>query len=231
MERTLQGAELADLDQWWADAFPRVREIVKQYELASASIGRQYYDAIRSLDISTPYTSILADPAPDALYEVSFGVTGPTELKKALGAGLDAAEAKSRATVTLTGSADRIVGDAGRNTVRDNVKKDRVAVGWQRLSSTGSPCYFCAMLISRGPVYKNEGSAGKNSNELFVGEEGQAKVHDHCHCFIEPFFVDEAQSPPVVDEYYKLYQEATKGKSGKAAINAFRRAYEARNKP
>lgn len=231
MERTLQAAELAAIDQWWADNFERVRDIVRSYEQASASIGQQYYDAIRSLDISTPYTSVLAKPAPDQLYEVSFGVTGPTELKKALGDGLTDSQAKKRAMVTLLGSADRIVGDAGRNTVRDNVKKDKVAVGWQRLSSTGSPCYFCAMLISRGPVYKSEASAGKTSNDLFVGEEGQAKVHDHCHCFIEPFYVDEAQVPPVVEEYYTLYQEATKGKSGKDAINAFRRAYEARKKP
>ncbi|AKJ72279.1 hypothetical protein BH787_gp04 [Gordonia phage GMA4] len=56
-------------------------------------------------------------------------------------------------------------------------------IGWARVLTGAESCGFCAMLASRGPIYKTEETAqrrGKNQ------EEG--KYHDGCDCLIVPVF-------------------------------------------
>ena len=72
------------------------------------------------------------------------------------------------ALVQVSGSMSRISLNAGRETVMSAVRSDPAAFGWSR-DGTGDTCAFCSMLISRGPVYKEE----------TVG----FKSHDHCACF------------------------------------------------
>src|SRR5690606_18762536 len=61
----------------------------------------------------------------------------------------------------------------GRNTIIDTVTADPGAVGYARIAS-GKPCPWCAMLISRGPVYKE-------STAYF-------EAHDNCSCTARPMY-------------------------------------------
>lgn len=227
VEQVLLGLSEADIDASWAQALPEFKTYIRQFETIMAAVGIQYYDAVRALSVSgSTYSSTLPDLAPEEKYDISMGVTGPTEIKKAIKNGADFDTARSKAFVTLSGATQKILADTGRSGITTNSTKDKAAVGWQRLSTTGTPCYFCALLISRGPVYKNAATAGKLSDVRFVGE-GKFKVHDHCSCYAEPLFTDKNQTPPSVQKYDDIYQEATRHSSGQDAINAFRRAYEA----
>lgn len=204
-----------DIDASWEKLYPRVVQVVQQAQKAMGGLANQYYKIVRSLDIGGSYTPVDIPKTPPKLYEVSFGVTGPTEVKKQLKLDITFTRAVDIASKTLAGSAGRIVTNTGRDTILDNIEQDHVAVGWQRLSGTGSPCYFCAMQISRGPVYRTK-------------KRASFEAHDHDHCFAEPLFRD-SDNLPKVQEYADLWNLTTAGKSGKDAINAFRRAYERPN--
>lgn len=94
---------------------------------------------------------------------------------------------------------------------------DAQAQGWARTSDGTSSCSFCLMLISRGPVYRSRESAELRSD---------AKTfHNRCDCVAVPVF--NKKSFPGRDEYLsasKLWAKSTKGKSGPAALAAFRLA-------
>lgn len=115
-------------------------------------------------------------------------------------------------------AAERIAMNGGRSTVWSHAQRDRRAIGYIRLSRTGTPCGWCAMLISRGPVYRSERSA-----EYADGD----KYHDNCHCYAEPVFSSGQYSSSSLYElnrrYEELWPKVTRGLSGKAAVSAWRR--------
>lgn len=109
--------------------------------------------------------------------------------------------------------------------------RDRRVLGWARHSSTGTPCGFCAMLISRGFVMRN----GKVSGGLYSSNQGTSAdttygdldlYHANCHCFAVPVFsVQQMRSDAVFAlnrEYAELWPTVTKGLSGKEALSAWR---------
>lgn len=82
-------------------------------------------------------------------------VTGPVEIKRRLSEG-EAFSSATRAALALTlGDVKRLSLEAGRSSLIAASARDPRARGWARLSD-GSPCAFCAMLVSRGPVYTQE---------------------------------------------------------------------------
>lgn len=116
------------------------------------------------------------------------------------------------------GAAQRVVLNAGREVVDEIAKKDRRAIAYARLSGTGTPCGWCAMLISRGPIYRSSASAG--------GDDGR-KYHDNCNCFAMPIYsIEQFNDDPQFDLNRELAGEwasVTKGLRGKSAIAAFRK--------
>ena len=91
-----------------------------------------------------------------------------------------------------TGVGVKFALNGGRGEVQELVtaeaERSDSPVGWARFtedSDTG-PCYFCAMLASKGAVYVDAKSFAE-SNRKFVGD-GVAKVHDNCKCSIRPVF-------------------------------------------
>lgn len=106
--------------------------------------------------------------------------------------------------------------NAGRQNVEDSVKNDRAALGWARVSSGAETCAFCTMLVSRGPVYKNQRTASFREN----GEP----YHPNCDCIAVPVF--DRNDWPGRDTYIeaqRLWYETTGGKGGRDALNALRR--------
>ena len=151
-------------------------------------------------------------------------------------AGSAIADAKAR----LAAATERQVLNTGQTTIIDNAQRDRKARGWARIPEPGA-CSFCLMLATRvtakrGAFYTSEEAAGPNqrsarhqtrAGEAFIGE-GQAKVHDHCRCHVEPIF-GPYEPTAQVREAAALWESSTRGKSGQAALNAFRQAVEGRS--
>ncbi|AXQ62333.1 hypothetical protein SEA_TRVXSCOTT_7 [Streptomyces phage TrvxScott] len=127
-------------------------------------------------------------------------------------------QAHREAGARQAAAAERIAMNGGRSTVWNHTQRDRRAIGYIRLSRTGTPCGWCAMLISRGPVYRSEASATYADGDKF---------HDNCHCYAEPVFSREQYSSSSAYElnrrYEELWPKVTRGLSGKAAVAAWRR--------
>lgn len=131
------------------------------------------------------------------------------------------------AAASSASAAYRHVQNGGRDLVDSAVASDNLAVGYIRVTR-GTPCAFCAMLASRGPVYKDSSFAA--SDVRFTGL-GNHKVHDGCGCTLRPLYGKSSSN--WTDEALKFEQlwiggQDAKGRSpssysGKDAINAFAR--------
>lgn len=134
----------------------------------------------------------------------------------------DRQKAHDEAGARQAAAAERIALNGARGELWNATSRDKRAVGYIRLSRTGTPCGWCAMLISRGPVYKSERSAttpeGYQDGDLY---------HDNCHCYAVPVWTRaDWQSNPLYAlnrEYQELWPKVTKGLGGDAALTAWRR--------
>jgi hypothetical protein len=133
------------------------------------------------------------------------------------------AQLMSEGLARAAGSAIRLVTDAGQERIYDNVVSDPTAIGWARTTKPGC-CYFCAMLASRGFVYKEDSFS--ESDARFIGP-GQHKVHDTCGCGLRPLYNQEDPLPDRNEDLSDLWASEAARYSGQEAIKAFRRAYEA----
>lgn len=132
-------------------------------------------------------------------------------------------EAKQVATKTLAAATLRHAQAGGRQTIHDGSEQDRVALGYVRVTKA-DPCFFCAMLASRGLRYRafKEGSFDL-SDSRFTGD-GDAKVHDNCGCSLKPVY---AENDPVVGRTEKFADQWSMwGAGGGDAVVRFRRGYE-----
>lgn len=105
-------------------------------------------------------------------------------------------------------------------------------VAWARVAGGGESCGFCAMLISRGPVYDptTPSNAGLNVSNMWeglrvweqyekTGDEAALlgmmnKWHPNCDCTVVPVF--DAKEWPGRDEFLdmrRLWNQVTKGKA------------------
>lgn len=206
-------------DRWLRATAP----YVQAQRRASAVMAADYARAFRQLELGTlaGFAPLLAGPVDPVRLATSLLVTGPVHLRAQMRRGLR--EASEAAAVSSARAAMRHAGDGGRDTVIGSVERDTQAVGWARVTS-GDPCAFCAMLASRGPVYKTRESAGFRAH----GTSATA-VHDHDACTFEPVYIDDGSWPPKSREFRELWDTATAGVRGpNAQRKAFREAYEAR---
>ncbi|WP_372407215.1 hypothetical protein [Streptomyces luteireticuli] len=127
-------------------------------------------------------------------------------------------DAHRQAGAQQAGAASRVAMNGGRSTTWNHMRRDRRALGYVRLSRSGTPCGWCAMLISRGPVYKSRESATFADGDRY---------HDHCHCYAAPVFSMQqyqgSELTALSREYEALWPQVTKGLSGKSAVSAWRR--------
>lgn len=137
----------------------------------------------------------------------------------------------------LSGSVQRLVSDAARNTVIDNVARDRIRVGYARIPQAGC-CAFCAMLASRGAVYRDEMSAGGvtgrgmeiGATEGRRGRQAQGvktrgkqnlgdAYHDFCRCTVAPVFMGDTFAQDTAEQYLQMYQESVKSSGRYSAVD------------
>lgn len=212
--RLLDPARLdATAADWLAVAVP----LVESDRRRSATLAGDYVSAFRTVEIGEGVAPTLAPPSPATA--PSLVVTGPATVKASTGRGAPLDRAAEAGRVASTRAAIRHVLDGGRRTILDTVDADPEAVGWARVTS-GDPCSFCAMLASRGPVYRSRGSASFASHPT-------AATHDGDLCSFEPVYIGDGDWPARSRDYRDLWDRSTVGLSGADARRAFRRAHEA----
>jgi hypothetical protein len=219
------------LDATAASWLSLVLDLVIGFRTQSATLSLVYYDKFRSAETGLPafHADHLADlirPNLDAI-RTSLIVTGPVKIKHDTALGRDLKDIGRQALVSVSGAASRHVLNGGRDAIDTAVASDTRSVGFVRTLGP-KPCYFCAMLASRGPVYLTEETALRTTVRSERGP-GQ-KYHDNCMCGAEPMFRRLAKQdwPDETRELNQMWKDAKKGHSGKAVVNAFRQAFEAR---
>lgn len=214
-------------------------QLIQRERKKSTQLTRKYYPEFRRLELPGGPKFVL--PAPidvDANRVItSLRVTGPIGFQKKITEiqqlDMDVVLQKSLleetfevAAKTSAASAVRHTLDGGRDMMRAAASQDPVALGWARVTDA-DPCFFCALLASRGFTYGKD--AFESSNSLFTGD-GPAKVHDGCQCTMEPSFKRGSEYPGRGREFEALWAQVTdeNGVGGKEAIRAFRAAMEGR---
>lgn len=210
----------AKIDASWPAVRSALEPLVEQAREQSAVLGLEtYMEARRDAGIKdgdfTP-----EEPLPlliDRL-EKSLDVSGPVEFKKAIAAGKNPQQAMDAAAVRLVGSTQYLALEGGRQAMQRSIAADERATGWARVTDD-DPCAWCAMLASRGPVYKSAKTAGDP-------RRGGNRYHDHCGCQAWPAFTNDEPFIGVAEKLYDDWLRTTRGRGGQHAVNAFRRWWE-----
>lgn len=170
----------------------------------------------------------------DRAVEISLNVTGPIGQKSKIGRGKPLELVRNESFVEAAGAASRHVLDGGNRSALRLIEDNARLIGYIRVTD-GDPCYFCAMLASRGPVYRTPKRAGSNvrgtrnpsgrAGEAFTGA-GAWKVHDNCACTVEPVYTTDTGWPGRGREFQQLWNDHIRNRySGEEAVRQWRRLY------
>lgn len=203
----------------------------------------------------------------DRAATVSLVVTGPVHAQRGLDrvqvdidrGRLDAPDVLAEldavmrdAGATAASAADREAQRGGRNLIAGYAQADRAVVGWARVTDA-DPCWWCAMLASRGAIYRSQWRAGFSGQTRrgarrpdrmpdgwedwppdrlagWEAEQGLNRFHDNCHCTIVPVYSRDGWVPEVSAQWRRLYTDSTRGLAGPAARRAFREAIAERRR-
>lgn len=165
LERALRG--VSDPDVAKAVLQEVLPDLVDVYGSGAGTLSADWYDEARAaLDVPGRFRSVAAElPGTSRTDSLAGWAVDPMYSKAP-----DLAAALTRAN----GGLQRIIVNAGRDTVTYSAVLDPSARGWQRAGS--GECGFCRMLIGRGAVY-SEATADFGA-------------HDHCKCVAVPAWED-----------------------------------------
>lgn len=210
----------------WIEA---VAALVGQYAEFSAGLAADFYDAEReAAAVPGVFTVPVADPPPSEQTTESLrwatkdvwdrDTDNATVVLDPVDVRIETAMKKAEGVV------DRLVLNVGRDTVLQAVREDPQAVAWARGAALGC-CSFCALMASRGATYHTAGTAGRDANERFNGDTGQAKFHNWCRCVVIPVYRGQAfELSPHAAAWDELYKEHAQGHPGDQ-LRLFRRAF------
>lgn len=142
-------------------------------------------------------------------------------------------EAHNESGARQAAASDRIAKNGGRAVLHEVSRADTAAIGYVRVSTTGTPCGFCAMLIARG-LHQYQGKQRKafykSAESATIKADGD-EYHDNCNCIAVPVFsiahYKTSRSFAVNREYAALWPKVTKGFYGKDALSEWRRYFRA----
>lgn len=206
--------------------------LIRRNRARSARYATDYARAFRYLEAGPragPFTPVPQLEVPFEKIAASMVATGPAALaERAKKLDVERVPARSRAMRNIMESNARAVSrhvlDGGRDSLDEVVRRDPQALGWYRVTDS-DPCFWCAMLASRGPVYGED--SFDESDARFSGP-GNHKVHDGCACSLQPIY---RRGDPGLDQaraWELLWQQTGQKYSGARAILEWRRAYEGR---
>lgn len=133
------------------------------------------------------------------------------------------ADAKKVTSEKIASAVVRHAQAGGRQTVYENAEKDAVALGWIRVTRA-KPCFFCAMLASRGIHYRAFKEGAFDMSDARFSGEGDAKVHDECGCSLKAVYSEDDHVLVNNEVFADLWSEW--GAGGGDATLRFRRGYE-----
>lgn len=196
----------------WSTIEPALLALVAAGGHTSAGLAAAYYDEFRAAEaIAGRATPILAASMAVEESVRSLRFVGLVETRRLVDAGR--ADAAAVAFTNVSGEMSRQVLNQGRDTLVASVEADPKALGWARVTDH-SPCAFCRMLASRGPVYS---------------EGGGFSAHGHCGCSLEPVYSTDQPWPGQAREFREQWDAVTEGLSGEDARLAFRQHVEGRS--
>ena len=226
-------ASAESVDSWLELMIPR---LIRRSD-ASATESAQFFMALRRIELGVnapPFTPEPVLGAVDDGVRKSLMAIGPGDfMNKATDIrGLDVdpqqkqamlAEAKQVTTTKIASAVLRHAQAGGRETIHRNAAADETALGWVRVTKA-DPCFFCAMLASRGLAYRPFKEFSFDlSDQRFTGD-GDAKVHDNCGCSLKPVY---AENDPMVERTKQFADMWSMwGAGGGDAATRFRRGYE-----
>ncbi len=166
---TLAEDDLATLWQQVSDAVVArellmdvLPELVAVYGAAAATLAADWYDELREeAEAAGRFRAIPAE-LPDRGRTDALALWGTSYLD-------DQEPDLSSALVLVSGGFQRIIADAGRETVTTSTVKDPASRGWRRVGS-GTSCAYCTArngTLRLSPTFTS---------------------HDHCNCFAVPAF-------------------------------------------
>jgi len=212
--------DIDDLDgstpYWLASSTISVNRRVAESQRLAAGYLQEY----RLAEIGAAGAIVLKAPTETA---GALRLAGPVRVKRLIAKGMPATEAFDAAFTKFSGIVRRQTLMGGRLTIAATAGRDRRAIGWRRVTD-GNPCAFCAMLASRGPVYKDAASAAG------------LQYHGHCGCTAEPAYTlarseDEEQFEDVYAEAAGMVHGAGKPANAKNILPVMRRIGGFRDSP
>ncbi|MCX5537729.1 hypothetical protein OG785_45720 [Streptomyces sp. NBC_00006] len=210
----------------WIDA---VAALVARYSQVSATLAADFYDGERAAaGASGTFTVPLADAPPQEQTSQSLRWATKDVWDRDADVATDAQseplDVRIDAAMTRAdGAIERLVLNAGRDTVLEAVKRDPQAVAWARGAALGC-CSFCALMATRGATYHTADTAGREANARFEGD-GEAKFHNWCRCVVIPVYRGQAfELSPHASAWDQLYKDHAQGHPGEQ-LRLFRRAF------
>lgn len=197
----------------------------------------------RNYDVAKAYiaSELVAADVPDLPgFPLAAMITGIERATKGLLVDEEPVTAANRKSPRVVDAGRRAVGgqvsrqaqEPARNVVQE-LAENTEGLGWARMLTGATSCAFCAMLASRGPVYKSRESAtGRGGSPLdlyhspYVSKSGKL-VGGDCDCIAVLVRPDGSfEGADAAERLEDLWQAATRRRSNKDARNAFRRSWD-----
>jgi hypothetical protein len=209
--RALWGSHIdpAAMADSWGSLRKLIFGLVDNHYQASAASAARYYQQSRVISdlghFAVPQVHLDQDYLARSLDSQTLG-SFFHQVKE-----LDTQEAADISGRAAEASGSRLAMRGGRDTITQATIADPHALGWERIISAGA-CGFCAMLASRGAVYKERSV--------------QFRAHDHCTCTAQVIFEGQEPTGKVLTEEWR---KVTAGKSGAAARSAWEEHWSKRD--
>jgi hypothetical protein len=161
------------------------RNLVSLREFHRESVDRAaaYVPAYRRAELGRNFGSIERPDFDTAETAQALVLAGPVRVKLLTKRGMTSTKAQSEALRKFQGIVRRQTMAGGRQLIDQTTESDQRAIGWRRVTDS-KPCAFCAMLASRGPVYRSASTAGTDGGGLLDNKSG-LRFHSHCGCTAE----------------------------------------------
>jgi hypothetical protein len=209
------GLGLSNVRASWPPIEAAIAAMIKDRFQLSAILGQNFYRDMRQAAGAAGSFEASIPPLPsEARLLGSLQATGPYSLLRDIGGGKPLDQALQNSAVRVAGAAAYMALEGARTLVTEAVQEDPEALAWMRETTSGHPCAFCAMLAGRGAVYKSNRTAS-------------FEAHDHCACVAIPVWTRSAIKLLRDNDLALAWEKQTKGYSGAAARNAWRRYWDA----
>lgn len=212
---------LGDPGGSWIALKVALKALVRERRAKSAGIAALYYLRFRDdAGIGGRFSPAQPHELAEQRLDEALDGAGLHVYRRAVRLGRTPEAARDTAGVTLTGTMTRLALEGGRDVMEQSVLDDDEALGWARIGD-GDPCAWCAMLISRGAVFKSGATAGDVRH-------GGTQYHDHDGCQAVPVFTADNPYDRDAEELYAQWKRVTAGTSGAEARRVWRRYWEGR---